>query len=211
VLRVRDYLYLWHQPQANCLIASGIEFRDVVPELASAGGIVLLRHRSDAPSLGRGSRFACVPADQLEQFATADIYGYGDFCWADFGRESVLADLPGAAVAALTFFANAARPLGGSVLIPGLGNRFLYWGHDDGWYARIFYGDWSALSPLVDRLLRGVLDAARAAEIHGRIRRADAAFWCCAGTAAECEQTEDIDALQQKHLTSRRSGPRRRV
>jgi len=205
---MRDYIYLWHQPKVKRVVASGIEFRDVVPELAGAGGVVLLRHQFDEPSFEPRNRFAFLSADRLARLAADNIYGYGDFCWADFGRDVALADLADMAVAELTFFAHAARPLG-AVDVPGLGNRFLYWGHDDGWYARIFYSQWGAIAPMLDRMLSGMLNTERATAVSDLIRRGEAALWCRDGTAVECEQTEDIDALQRKHLTRPRSGPPR--
>jgi hypothetical protein len=81
---MRGYLFLWHQPAERRLIASGIEFRDFVPQLETAGGIILLHHRFEEASFDPVSRFAFVPAAGLARLAAGDIHGYGDFCWADF-------------------------------------------------------------------------------------------------------------------------------
>jgi hypothetical protein len=197
---MRNYLYLWHQPRLNQVVASGIQFRDLVPDLVGAGGLVLLRHHFAEPQFDPRSGFEFVEAGGIDQLAGDNVYDYGDFSWADFGRDVALADLTDAAIAALTFFAHAGRPYG-AVEIPGLGNRFLYWGHDDGWYARIFYSRWDAIAPMLRRLLSGVLDASHADNVLDLLHGGAAAYWCANGVVVECEQTEDIDSLQQTYST----------
>jgi hypothetical protein len=197
---MRDYLYLWHQPQAKRLVASGIEFRDVVPELAGAGGVVLLRHKFSDVAFDVRSRFEFVPPERLAALAGDHPYDYGDFVWADFGRAVELGELPEESVAELTYFAHAARPLRG-VEVPGLANRFLYWSHDDGWYAQIFYSHWPILAALLRRLLPAVLDERRALQTLESLSSREVAFWCRRGAAFECERSLDIDALQREHLT----------
>ena len=200
---MRDYLYLWHQPRSRQLIASGIEFRDLVSGLASSG-LILLRHQFDDPSLDPVSRLEYVPATSLAELAGDDIYGYGDFCWVDFTRDTALAELSDQAVAELTFFAHMARPLRG-VEIPGVGNRFLCWVHDDGWYARIFYSQWGNLSAILHHLFQGILNDEQADHTLRLLHRGKEAFWCRKGDVVSCERTEDIDALQRKYLPSTRN------
>src|SRR5262245_6740938 len=108
---MRDYLYLLHDPKEKRLVASGIEFRDLVPELTTGGGVVLLRHNYADAMFDEQSRFEYVPPDGLARLAADDIYGYGDFCWADLGRGAALAALTDEAIANLTFFAHKTRPL----------------------------------------------------------------------------------------------------
>ncbi len=116
-----DSLYLWHEPEKKRLIASGIEFRDVVPELMTAGGIVLLRHYFTEATFDARGHFEFVPSTGLARLAADDIYGYGDFCWTDFGQGIALAALTDEAIVELTFFAHTGRPLR-DVVIPGLAN-----------------------------------------------------------------------------------------
>lgn len=197
---MRKYLYLWHQPEANRLVASGIEFRDFLPELASSGGIVLLRHRFDEATHDAASRFDYVSSAAFGTLNAEDVNGFGDFVWADFGREVSLEKLSDPAIAALAFFGHAARPLDGVVPIEGLANRRLCYAHDDGWYSRLFYRDWDALSPMLSRHLSALLDPASAATTLERVRRGETAAWCADGRVIACEGTEGIDALQNRHL-----------
>lgn len=196
---MRDYLYVWHEPQARRVVASGVEFRDVVPGLLNTGGIVLLRHQFDEASFEPRNRLEFVPAENLTRLAADDVYGYGDFCWADFGRGVSLADLEDSAVAALTFFAHAARPLG-DVPVPGLSNRLLCHAHDDGWYTRFFYTRWDAIGSLLEELLARLLDEPQVMATRDVLQRGEAAFWCRKGSVVECERMEDIDTLLHKHL-----------
>lgn len=199
---MRPYLYLWHQPAEKRVVASGIEFRDLLPELEVAGGLVLLRHQFGDAAVDPVSRFDFIPPEGLSRLASDDVYGYGDFCWADFGRTVVLSRLTDQAIAELTFFGHTARPFK-EVGISGLNNRFLYWAHDDGWYTRIFYDRWNAVGSVLHRLLTRLTGEEKAVRTLALVRRGDGAFWCCDGNVIECEQTEDIDTLQNKHLTRR--------
>jgi hypothetical protein len=195
---MRNYLYLWHQPATHCLIASGIEFRDLIPELAGSGGVVLLRHQFDDASFDRASRLQFVQTNRLDELANDNVNSYGDFCWADFGPGVSIADLSDSSVAELMFFAHAARPLH-SRSIPGLENHFLYYSHDDGWYARIFYRDWNLLVPALHRLFGRLLNQQQIMQAIVLVQRGTCAYWCCEGAIAECEATEDIDSLQRKN------------
>lgn len=204
---MRDYLYLWNQPGARRLVASGVEFCDLVPALQrpDRAGIVLLRHQFEGAERDPGSRLEFVSADDLQQMADADVRGYGDFCWADFAATARLADLPDASVAVLTFFTHAARPLDGRIADPKLGNRLLCWAHDDGWYLRLFYDRWDALAPVLTRLLRVLLsdDERASSRVLRALERDDAAFWCDSRRGViECERSDDIDALQQKYYAA---------
>jgi hypothetical protein len=204
VQNVRDYLYLWHDQQTNRIVASGIEFRDLVPELATAGGVVLLRHEFCDPAYDSHSRFEFVPQDELELLAADDIYNYGDFCWVDFGRGVALAALTDEAIAGLAFFAQQARPLC-DIKIPGLANRFLCFAHDDGWYASIFYRDWREVEGLLRRLLLRLLSEEQASRTLELLGRDQSAFWCRRDSVFECERSDDIDMLQSKYLGKRRA------
>lgn len=195
---MRDYLYAWHQPNSRRLVLSGVEFRDVAPELTAGGGVVLLRHRFDVASFDPTSRFEYAAGEDLSLLVREDVYSYGDFCWADIGADASLAQLSDQAIAELTFFAQLARPLV-SPEIPGLGNRFLWWTHDDGWYARVFYREWRDVAGLLARLLKNLLADDLASETLKRVSRGETAWWCRRDAVAECEATEDIDALRRRH------------
>ncbi|NQT15420.1 MAG: hypothetical protein HQ582_21870 [Planctomycetes bacterium] len=198
---MRDYIYVYHEPENTRIVVSGIEFRDTLPELEPAGGVVLLRHDFADATYDAKSQFEFVTQVRLSQLAGDDIYGYGDFCWTDFGADVSLADLSDESIAELTFFAHQGRPLR-SVAIPGLANRFLWWAHDDGWYARVFYRNWQIIESLLRRLMLGFIPEAHAQHTLESLSRGRGAFWCQHDTVVQCEQSEDINAIQAKHLTS---------
>jgi hypothetical protein len=194
---MRGNLYLWNQPAAKCLVVSGIEFRDMVPELENTGGVVLLRHRFDRASFDVATRLEFVTTDRLAVLADDDVYGYGDFCCVDFGADVTLSDLTDEALAELLFFAHLGRPLKG-VHISELNNLFLYWSHDDGWFARIYYTRWAVIEETLRRPLSRLVSDARVQRTLNILQTGDAAFWCGRGHVVECDQTEDIDSLQQR-------------
>lgn len=197
---MRDYLYLWNDAERRRLVVSGMEFRDLVPELAD--GVVLLRYQFAEAAFEPASRFEFVPGEALAELAADDIHGYGDFVWAEIGRGAKLGALTDQAIAELAFFGQMARPLR-DVEIPGLGNRFLCWAHDDGWYARVFYREWPAMERVLGQMLGQLVDGDLAAGVLERVGRGEA-VWCQRDAVIGCERSEDIDALQGKYLTRRR-------
>src|SRR5687768_4396101 len=82
---MRSYLYIWHSPEERRLVLSGAEFPDFQPDLTGGGGVVLLRHQFEQAGYDRSSRLFYAPPDQIPALAADNIYGYGDFVWADIG------------------------------------------------------------------------------------------------------------------------------
>jgi hypothetical protein len=200
---VRNYLYLWNNPAEQRLVASGIEFRDLLPELRDGGGIILLRHKYGEAESDLPSRLDYVLSPALPKLAEDNIYSYGDFCWADFSRESSPRDLADDEIAELLFFAQMIRPLR-SPSISGLQNRFLWDSHDDGWYSSVSYADWSPVETLLRRLLRTLVSPDQCDSLLSDMKRQSTAIWCQNGNITACEPTHDIDALQEKHLAPHR-------
>ena len=100
---MRDYVYLWHDSSRRRVVTSGLEFRDLTPDLKQVGGLVLLSRQFRDARFDRKSRLEFIETDALPALAADDIYSYGDFCWADFERGVALAELSDDAIAELTF------------------------------------------------------------------------------------------------------------
>jgi hypothetical protein len=120
---MRDYLYVWHDPNRRFLVASGIEFRDFLPHLKSQGGIILLDHQSAIATHDANTAFDFVRASGLSELAAENIYSWGKFVWADYAGPTFpsISDIE---IAELLFFAHKAKPLY-EVLIPSVCNQFL--------------------------------------------------------------------------------------
>jgi hypothetical protein len=66
------------------LVASGIEFADLLPLVDGAGGIILLRHDYDAATLDSKNGLEYVTPGELGTLAAQDdVYSYGDFVGVD--------------------------------------------------------------------------------------------------------------------------------
>jgi hypothetical protein len=206
---MRDYLYLWNKPADSCLVASGVHFRDLLPELEGTGGLLLLRHGWDRASLEPQTRLDCVELADLSRLSKEDLYSYGDLIWADYGAEVAFEKVPKSSVAELLYFTHAAEPLR-KPAIPGLRNRFLCYGHDDGWYMRLYYTRWRFVEPLLRRLLQAMLPEEQVGAIVDDVYTGDRAYWCTQGSAKECEQTERVDdVLSQYWVKPKAAKPKR--
>jgi len=79
----------------------------------------------------------CILSKEMEKFTDSDVYDFGDFCWVDFPDSASLDNVTDNELAELLFFRHMCRPLT-SYTIPSLQNRYAYWGHDDGWFTRVY-------------------------------------------------------------------------
>jgi hypothetical protein len=191
---MRPYLYVWNRPAGHCLTASGLELADLLPDLASGGGVFLLRHRFDDVERDPASGLDYVAAADLPQLAAEDVYSWGDVSWADYAADTPPLLSP-TSIAELLYFAHAGGPLR-DVAIPGLGNRFLASGHDDGWCLRLHYVDWAD----VEATLARVLPASCRDRVLASLATGAAASWIEDGTASPEETSTDIDAILNRRL-----------
>ena len=198
---MRRYLYAWHTLSDRRLVLSGVEFSDLLPEL-DLRGVILLRHDYDEVRHDRANRLQYVAAADVGDLAAENVYGFGDFCWADVGVGVRVSNLTDQAVAELMFFSHATRPLAG-VEIPGLGNRLLWWAHDDGWFAYAYYTQWDVIEGVLRRSLATLLGEDEQRRVIEHIRRGDGAVWCNPNQVIDidpAEPREDIDRLQMKYM-----------
>lgn len=148
---MRDYLYLWHDPEKRCVVASGLQFADVVQKLAGTdSGVVMLTHQHEDSRRDQSTGLDYVSSAEFSEVCRQDIYGWGDFCWADFAGKS-FPHLAKESVAELLYFNHAKEPLR-DVSIPGLGNQYLAAAHDDGWRLIFYYAHWDVITALLASL-----------------------------------------------------------
>jgi hypothetical protein len=186
---VRDHLYLWRN-SANSLVASGIEFRDFLPPLRDAGGVILLAHRHNSAVLDTATGLGYVPQHGLTALATANVYDFGDFVWLDYPVGRFPAVAPDDLVD-LAEFAKTGSPRG-PIVLPSVGNRMLAFAHDDGWRLSLFYADWepvrALLHSLAGRLTNASIDTLDRPSGSEAIRVTATGVHACPGTI-------DIDGL----------------
>jgi hypothetical protein len=191
---MRDYLYVWRDLERQCLVVSGIEFKDFLPCLKSRGGIVLLDHQFEMATYDPNTSFDFVQASDLSELAAEDIYSWGNFVWADYAS-STFPLICDEEIAELLFLAHKAKPLH-EVSIPSLGNQFLGYEHDDGWYLRLYYTHWDRIEKLLPALIPATLGRLDVIEL----RQGNQGFWLQAGETHSEEKTHDIDKILNRRL-----------
>jgi len=190
---MRDYLYIWHDPEQQFLVVSGIEFKDFLPSLTSQGGIVLVDHQSETADYDTNSSLNFVPASKLSELATENIYSWGNFVWADYAGAK-FPSINNEEVAELLFFAHKAKPLH-RIALPNLSNRFLCYAHDDGWYLQLYYTSWDH----IDRLIVETIPTLGASSISG-LKQGTDGFWLRGGKVHKEEKTHDVDKVLNRRL-----------
>ena len=190
---MRDYLYAWRDKEDEFLVASGLQFSDIVTSLRGQGGIILLKHGyADARHDGN-SWFEYVRGADLPGLLSEDIYSYGDFCWVDFVED----DFPKFTdneIAELLYFGHMAKPLRKAVL-PCLQNRFMYHSHDDGWFLKLYYANWESVESLLLDAIGKTAMAPLASETVALVSQGKSGAWVSGDKVLESERTMDMDAV----------------
>lgn len=172
------------------LVASGLEFCDFLPALADAGGVLLLKGDARVAPAG----VLQVPQRQLAALAGEDIAAWGSHAWADYAG-AVLPPLDAAGLAEARFFARHGQPQR-QPRIAALGNRFIVYAHDDGWYLKLFYSAWSDVAAL----LAGAIPPALGTPDMAALQRGGAGCWLQDGVAHAEVATHDIDSVLNRRL-----------
>ena len=183
---LRHYLYIWHDPVARMIVASGLEFKDVIPALQGADGIVL--RKGSAGTARKPAACQTVARQQLAALAQEDLYACGSHAWADYrGAPPAPGD---AEVAALLGHRGALTPL------PALGSRFLAFAHDDGWYLKLLYAAWDDVAAL----LAGAIAPALGTLDMDALQRGGDGYWLQDGVVNLELSTHDIDSVLNRRL-----------
>lgn len=186
---MRHYLYIWHDPAERMLVASGIEFKDFLPALGQAGGIVL--RKGSAGTTRKPASHLTLVQQQLPALAREDLYACGSHAWADYhGTAPAAADATVAT--ALAHHATASQRTGLAILQ----NRFLAFAHDDGWYLKLFYAAWDD----VEALLAGAIAPALGALDLRALQQGSDGCWLQNGTLQPELKTHDIDSVLNRRL-----------
>lgn len=183
---MRHYLYIWHDPAERMLVASGIAFKDVIPALLDADGIVL--RKGSAGTARKPAAWQTLAQQQLPALALEDLHAWGSHAWADW--QGAPAACPDAEVAAMLDHRGDLRPL------PALRGRFLAFAHDDGWYLKLFYAAWDDAAAL----LAGVIPATLGALDMHALKQGGDGYWLQDGKVHAELKTHDIDSVLNRRL-----------
>ena len=201
---MRDYLYIWNDPKEQFIVVSGLEFQSFAAYFSKNGALLLLNHKSDSTSCDDKSGFEFVPHTNISELASEDIYSWGNFAWLDYQsphpRPFPPPAIPPEEIAELLYFAHTGKPLR-NIQIPSLGNKFLAYAHDDGWFLRLYYTAWSDLEEMLKANTAHQLDT----KTLNRLRAGDCAFWIQSGVAEEEDQSFDVDSIMSHRAKNGKS------
>jgi hypothetical protein len=191
---MRDYLYIWHDPEQQFLVASGLEFKDFLPLLANRGGVALIDHRSDIALSDKATGFDFVCASSLAKLAAEDIYSWGNFVWIHYTNPT-FPTIDDEQIAELLFFAHKGKPLR-TATFTSLTNNFLAYVQDDGWYLKLHYTNWRHVQQFIIQAIPTSIGALDVAEI----KQGKRAFWLRGGEVFDEERKHDVDAVLNRRL-----------
>lgn len=194
---MRDYLYLWINAQDQELIASGIEFRDIAQFLNLSPGVIALKHQAEEAVFDNQNGFDVILNEDLKGLVKENIYDWGDFVWVDYNSNQFVPKLTDAVICELLYFGHMKKPLK-NIHIPEMNNQFMYYGHDDGWFLRLYY---TKLQHIHDILRRLLTDIGQANEVAHILETLDSkAYWVTSRSVREVERDWDIDKVQSEYM-----------
>lgn len=191
---MRDYLYIWHDIGSNSIIASGIEFESIANQMVPNRGIILLNHNSENAKFDDSSRFEYVPPEKISDLTKEDIYSWGDFCWIDYESDK-FPKLSKKQISEILYFEHKAEPFD-DIRLSCLNNKFMCYAHDDGWFLKMFYHNFSDVVGLI-RSLDLSFDHN---ELISSLEHAKAAYWISSGKIEVEQITLDIDKVLNQRL-----------
>jgi hypothetical protein len=191
---MRNYLYLWHDPEKQFIVASGLELKDFRQCFSGQGGLFLIQHKSELAAHDSESGLDFVNNKELAVLMNEDIYSWGRYVWVDF-KTATLPKLTDAEVAAILFFAHKSKPLN-STYISGLNNQFMAYVHDDGWYLKLHYVNWLAIETLIKNAVFPITGKFNIADM----KKGHHGFWLQNGQVIVEEKTHAIDQLLNRRL-----------
>jgi len=186
---LRHYLYIWHDPAERMLVASGIEFKDFIPVLGKAGGIVL--RKGGAGTARKPAAWQALAQQQLPALAHEDLHACGSHAWADY-QDTAPASREAAVAAALAHRAAVSQRTG----LAALQNRYLAFAHDDGWYLKLCYAAWDDVAAFLASAIPpalGTLDM-------NALQQGGDGYWLQNGTVDVELKTHDIDSVLNRRL-----------
>lgn len=150
---IRDIIYIHINEREQYTITYGIEFVEFAQTLLEKlNNLLLLKHNFDDGEFNMHTLHEFVPKERLNKLMADDVYGYGNFCWIDFEEEEALNELPSQAIAELLYLGHLKEHL----KLPfynHLSNRYVYLAHDDGWFNKTYYRDFSDLYQMLGEVI----------------------------------------------------------
>lgn len=191
---MRSYLYIWHDPQKQFIVTSGIEFKDFKYTINGQGGFVLFDHKSEVAEHDLESRLDYVTLVNVTALLNEDIYLWGNFAWIDY-KAPTFPKLNDIEISEILFFAHKAKPLN-SINIRSLDNQFMAYVHDDGWYLQLYYSNWLEIERLLDTMIPTHIGKLNTAEL----KKGNLGYWLENGEVIIEEKTHAIDQILNRRL-----------
>lgn len=191
---MRNYVYIWNNPESNFLVASGIELKDFRDIIARNSGLIFLEHSSDSLKSDNKSGFDFLEMDRDSPLWSEEVYRWGNCIWADYSGDKFprLSDLD---ISELLFFKHRARPLN-KIAIENLANKYLAFSHDDGFFLKLYYSSWNDAAVLIAFIQKTMEVEINAAEFQS----GTTALWIKNSAMEEIEKTMDIDSILSRKI-----------
>ena len=197
---MRDFLYIWHEPESNRIITYGIEFKDMIPFIQSRGGIVLPYGRYDRrcyyeePEIASG--LSCISADKIEDILEdikewEDIFR-GNFEWVDFDACCGADNISDQEIAELFYLSHAWKPLNGPSF-PSLQNKLICLAHDNGSGMLLYYSVWSTIKEIILPMLNTLRQDLDCEDLLAEIKDSEFSFMINNDSVLNYEKTSNFD------------------
>ncbi|UTC76015.1 hypothetical protein E4O03_04720 [Treponema sp. OMZ 792] len=144
---MREYVYIWNNPNKNYIIASGIEFKDIAN---IDKNYLLLSHESEIAEYDLNTRFDYIRSNKIDGLLKEDIYSFGNFSWVPYTGET-FPILSKKTVAELLYFNHITEPFD-KIIFEELLNEYLAFAHDDGWFLKMYYDNFQFINKILEKI-----------------------------------------------------------
>ncbi len=132
-----DFSYISIDEKNHVVATSGITWSEFYHGIDDKPKGILLMKRVTIKIDTCNLSLDYIPPERMSEFVKSDVYNLGEFHWVDFEDVASLSNVTDAELSEILFTSHMGRPLK-SYKIDSLQNRYVYLGHDDGWFTKTY-------------------------------------------------------------------------
>ena len=164
---MRDVFYIHANFDENHFIFYGMEFWEFIRYCPNMPNNILITDgSSDVSKLNESWWLETVSGRQsILELSKEDIYALGNFNWIDYNNETDLNECTPEERAEVLYLSHFGKPVKTSFM-DRIDNHFVYLGHDDGWFCKLYCKDMSIFKEIIANKIIGSINNKKRREIY---------------------------------------------
>lgn len=164
--KLRNLFYFNANKSNNEIVCYGLQFFEFVKYApVEVNQLILMKSEFLRMNPLSKTGFKIVEKEDMSDLLNEDIYNYGDFCWVNFNKRENVENLEPMEIAELLYLGHKFEPLK-SPFFDKIQNKYAYLAHDDGWFCRLYFRNYSDLQEIVANKIVGMVSVDKRRKIN---------------------------------------------